>query len=82
MRLGLLDSNQFPVGLLGSVSRLELDGRHVVEVAVQPLGVVPVDPPEGGELHVLNGLPWSLCGSPDELGLVGGVDLSVPKTPS
>ena len=69
-----MDSNQLLVGLLGSVGRLELGRRHVVEVAVQPLVVVPVDPAEGGELHVLDRLPGSLCGSPDELGLVEGVD--------
>jgi hypothetical protein len=36
------------VGLLGSVGRLELFGRHVVEIAVEPLVVVPVDPAERG----------------------------------
>ena len=69
-----MDSNQLLVGLLGSVGRLELDGRHVVEIAVQTLVVMPVDPPERGELHVLDGPPWPLGGPPDELGLVERVD--------
>ena len=61
-----MDSNQLLVGLLGSVGRLELDGRHVVEIAVQTRVVVPVDPPEGGKFHVLDRLPWPLGGPPDE----------------
>ena len=69
-----MDSNQFLVGLLGSVGRLELDRRHVVEIAVQPFVVVPVDPPEGGELDVLDGAPGALPGTSDEFGLVEGVD--------
>ena len=69
-----MDSNQLLVGLLGSVGRLELHRRHVVEVAVQPVVVVPVDPTEGGELHVVDGSPRPLARPADELGLVEGVD--------
>ena len=61
-----MDSNQLLVGLLGSVGRLELDGRHVTEMTVQPFGVVPVDRRECGELHILNGPPRPLSGPPDE----------------
>lgn len=50
-----MDSNQLLVGPLGSVGRLELDGRHVVEIAVQPFVVVSVNPPERCEFHVLDG---------------------------
>ena len=39
-RLGLLVSNQYVVGLSGSVGLLELWGRGVAEVAVEALGVV------------------------------------------
>jgi hypothetical protein len=43
-RLRLLDSDRFWVVAVGSVERgFELGGRDVVEVAVEPLGVVPVD---------------------------------------
>ena len=64
-------SNHGVVGLLGSVVRcLVLGGRHVVEVAVQPLGVEPVDPTEGRELDVVDGAPWSLVGAADQLRLV------------
>ena len=69
-----MDSNQGLVGLLGSVGGLELGGRHVVEVAVEAFGVVPVDPPERGELDVLDGLPGALRGTADQLGLVEPVD--------
>ena len=41
---------------------------------MQPVVVVPVDPPEGGEFHVLDGAPRPLCGTTDELGLVKSVD--------
>lgn len=69
-----MDSNHVLVGLVGSVGSLELRGWDVVEVAVQPLGVEPVDPPEGRELDVFDGAPWSLFGSADQLGLVERVD--------
>ena len=55
-----MDSNQLLVGLLGSVGRLELRRRHVVEIAVQPVGVVPVHPAERGQFDVLDALPGSL----------------------
>jgi hypothetical protein len=57
------------------VESLKLDGRDVAEVAVQPLGVVPVHPLQGGQLDLLDGLPWALAGrSADQLGLVVAVD--------
>ena len=72
-RLWLLDFDQRLVGPFRSVERfLELCWRDVVEVAVQAVVVVPVDPAEGGELDVLDGLPGpSLAGgATDQLGLV------------
>ena len=67
-----MDDDQGLVGLWGSVGRvLELCGWDVVEVAVQALGVVPVDPAEGDVLDVLDVLPGpGAGGSADELGLV------------
>ena len=67
-----MDLDQGLVAPLGSVERLlELCRRPVVEVAVQALVVVPVDPAEGGELEVLDALPRSRAGrSADQLGLV------------
>lgn len=64
------------MALLRSVERpLELDGRQVAEVAVQPLVVVPVDPAEGRELDVLDSAPRpGARGSADQLGLVVPVD--------
>ena len=57
-RLGLWDFDQGLVAPLCSVElRLELDRRDVAEVAVQPLGVVPVDPAQGRQLDVLDGSP-------------------------
>ncbi len=67
-------SNQYVVGLSGSVGLLELCGRGVAEVAVEALGVVPVDPAQGGEFDVVDGAPWPLAGSADEFGLVEAVD--------
>ena len=69
-RLVSLDSNQWLVGLEGSVGGLELVGRGVVEVAMDPVGVEPVDPAEGGQLDVLDRAPWASVGAPDQLGLV------------
>ena len=62
--------------VLDSIERLlELDGRDVAEVAVETLGVVPVDPAERRELEVLDALPWpGSGGSANELGLVVAVD--------
>ena len=57
----------------GMIDVLELCRGDVVAVAVDPLGVVPVNPPQGGELYVSNGLPWSLVWVADQLGLVQGV---------
>ncbi len=75
-RLGLLDSDQGLVGPVCIVERgFELRGWDVAEVAVQAAGVVPVDPTEGGEFYVLDGLPRSASSRPvDQLGLVVTVD--------
>ena len=65
-----MDSDQVLVGLLGSVERLELGWWGIAEVAVQPLGVVPVHPAEGGQLDLVDGAPRPLAGSADQLRLV------------
>ena len=57
-------------GGLSVVGLLVLVWWHVVEVAVEPLGVGSVHPSQGGELDVVDGSPWSLVGSPDQFGLV------------
>jgi hypothetical protein len=73
-RLGSLDSNRL-VGLrLVMVGGLVLGRWDVVEGAVQPHGVEPGDPAEGGELDVVDGLPGTLSGTADQLGLVQRVD--------
>ena len=69
-----MGSGQVLVGVLGSVGRLELCCWDVVEVAVQPFGVAPVDPGEGGELDVVDRGPRALVGPADEFGLVEPVD--------
>ncbi len=51
----------------------ELGRWDVTAVAVQPFGVVPVDPAEGGQLDVVDRLPWSLAGTADQLSLVEAV---------
>ena len=58
--------------VLCSIERvLELDGRDVVEIAVEALRVVPVHPSKRREFEVLDPLPWSGSGgSVDEFGLV------------
>lgn len=58
--------------MLYSIERvLELDGRDVVEIAVEALRVVPVHPSKRREFEVLDPLPWSGSGgSADEFGLV------------
>jgi transposase-like protein len=51
--------------VLDSIERvLELHGRDVAEVAVEPLRVVPVRPPKGRELEVLDRLPLARSGGP------------------
>jgi hypothetical protein len=71
-----LDFDQWVVGPFCSVERgFELCWGYVVEVAVQPAGVVPVHPAQRGELDILDGLPWpGSCGPVDEFGLVVAVD--------
>ncbi len=62
------------VGVAGSVGRLELGGWNVAAVAVESLGVVPVHPRQRGEFDLVDGLPWSLLGPVDQLGLEVAVD--------
>ena len=66
-----MDFDQGLVGPVGSVERgSQLRWRNV-ETAVQPGGVVPVHPAQGGQLDVVDGLPRPRsCGSIDELALV------------
>jgi hypothetical protein len=60
---------------MGGMELLELDGRQIAEVAVQALSVVPVRPPERGQLDFLDRLPRTLAGgAADQLGLVVAVD--------
>ena len=67
-----MDFDQGLVSPFRSVERgFELCWRYVVEIAVQPAGVVPVDSSQGGQLDVFGGLPWPGAGrSVDQLGLV------------
>jgi hypothetical protein len=67
-----VDFDQGLVGPFCSVERgFELCWWYVVEVAVQASGVVPVDPAQGGQLDVLDGLPGPGAGrSVDQFGLV------------
>src|SRR5487761_1625387 len=59
-------------GLPGPVPGLELRWRQVVAGAVEAPGVVPVDPPESGQLDVVDAPPGALAA--DQLGLVKAVD--------
>jgi len=71
-----LDSDQRLVGPFRSVERLlELCWRDVGQVAVRAVVVVPVDPAQGGQLDVFDGLPGpSLAGgATDQFGLVVAV---------
>ena len=68
-----MDSNHGLVGLLGRVGGLEVVGRGVVEIAVDPFGVEPVNPALGGELDVVDRAPWSLVRAPYQFGLVEAV---------
>jgi len=70
-RLGLLDFDQGLVGPFWSVENgFELCGRLVAEVAMQAAGVVPVDPAQGRQLDVFDGLPRSgACRSLDRSAL-------------
>ena len=72
-----MDSDQGLVGPFCGVERLlELCLWDVVEVAVQAVVVVPVDPAEGGELDVVKGRPGrSLAGgTAEQFGLVVAVN--------
>ena len=62
------------VGLSASVGVLELRGWGVAEVAVESLGVVPVDPAQGGEFDVVDAAPWAPGGAADQFGLVEADD--------
>ena len=51
-----MDFDQVLVGPSGIVERgFELCRRQVSEVAVQPVGVVPVHPAQSGQLEILDG---------------------------
>ena len=67
-------SNQLLVGVGRSVGGFELGGWHVVAVAVEALGVVPVQPGQCGQLDLVDGGPRALFGAVDQLGLVVAVD--------
>jgi hypothetical protein len=75
-RLGLLDSDQGLVGPWVIVERsFEFRGWDITEVAVEAGGVVPLDPAEGAQLVVFDGLPRAGAGGPvDQFGLVVAVD--------
>lgn len=75
-RLGLMDSHQGLVGPWCIVERgLKLGRRNVVEVAVQPTGVVPVHPSQGGQFDILDGFPGTGAGrSVDQFGFVVAID--------
>jgi hypothetical protein len=75
MGLGLLDPNQV-VGVVHCtvVGGCVLGRGDGADVAVEAGGVVSVDPAEGGEFDVLDGLPASLAATANELGLVKPVE--------
>jgi hypothetical protein len=54
-----LNSSHGLVGVLGLERGFELGRRDVVEVAVAPFGVEPVDPAHGGQLDGVDAAPWS-----------------------
>ena len=66
-------SNQLLVGVGRSVGGFELGGWHVVAVAVETAGVVPVDPAERGEFDVVDRLPWTAIRPVDQFGFVVAV---------
>lgn len=71
----LIPSGRLWLPLYGIEGVLGLDGRDVVEIAVEALGGVSVHPSGRREFEVLGLLPWSGSGgSTDELGLVVPVD--------
>ena len=67
-RLCLVLASGFGQCLLSVVRGLVFGWRDVTDSGVQPAGVPPVDPGEGGQLDVFDGAPRSLHG--DQLGLV------------
>jgi hypothetical protein len=69
-----LVSNQLLVGVGASVGGFELGGWHVVAVAVEALGVVPVHPRQRRQFDVVDCGPRALLGAVDQLGLVVAVD--------
>jgi len=69
-----LVSNQLFCSLLGMVGVLEFGRGDVVEVAVDPLGVIPMDPAQGSEFDVFDAAPRALIRSVDQLGFVETVD--------
>ena len=67
-----MDFDQWVVGPFRSVEDgFELCWGYVVEVAVQPAGVVPVDPAQRGQLDIGDGFPRPGSRGPvDQFGLV------------
>ncbi len=63
-------SNRLFAAPFGMVGVFVFGWRDVVEVAVDPLRVVPVDPTQRGEFDLFDRLPRSLIRSVDQLGLV------------
>ena len=55
-----------------TVERLKIDGCHVAAVLVDPAVVEPVDPFQGRDLDLLEGVPRAA--GLDQLGLVEPVD--------
>jgi transposase len=73
-RLVLLVSYQLFGPLLGMVGVLEFGWRDVVEIAVDPLGVIPMDPTQSSQFDVGDRLPRTLAGSVNQFCFVETVD--------
>jgi hypothetical protein len=73
-RLFLLVSNQLFAAPFGMVGVLVFRWWDVVEIAVDPLLVVPLDPHQRGKFDLLNGSPRSLIRPVDQLRFVQRVD--------
>ena len=69
-----MDSNRVAGLRLVTVGGFVLRRWDIIEGAVDPDRVEPGDPPEGGELDLVDGLPGALTGPADQLRLVQRVD--------
>ncbi len=67
-------SNQLFCPLLGIVGVLEFGRWDVVEIAVDPLGVIPMNPTQGSQFDVFDAAPRPLIRSVDQLCFVETVD--------